>query len=88
LLADTWRVCDGPEWTESVEAANPGDEFFGRNLETIDIWLRRDPYWKTTGLTSEDDSLRVLKTRDRAAGYRLTVVVDCNDEDKPSSGAG
>ena len=78
MLARTWRVVDGPEWTESVEEADPADEYFARNLEAIKIWLERDPHYGSHGLVDRTDDLRVYKTRDEAAGYRLIVVIHCD----------
>jgi hypothetical protein len=78
LLARTWRVFDGPEWTDSVKEADPADEYFARNLEAIKIWLERDPHYGSHALVDGNDDLRVYKTKDEAAGYRLIVVIHCD----------
>jgi hypothetical protein len=73
---------DGPEWAESVEEADPDDEYFARNLEAIKIWLERDPFYGSHALVEGEDALRVYKTRDEAAGYRLIVVIHCDGDAK------
>jgi hypothetical protein len=82
LLAHTWRVVDGPEWAASVNEVDPHDGYFARNLEALKIWLERDPHYRTHTFLDGDESLRVYKTKDEAAGYRLLVVIECNDEEK------
>lgn len=82
MLARTWRVLDGPEWTESVEQADPHDSYFARNLEALKIWLERDPHYGTYTFLEDDESLRVYKTKDEAAGYRLLVVISCDSQAK------
>ena len=51
-------------------------------LEALKIWLERDPHFGTHTFVDGDESLRVYKTKDEAAGYRLLVVIRCNDEEK------
>lgn len=82
MLAHNWRVVDGPEWAECVEDVDPHDNYFVRNLEALKIWLERDPHYGTHTFLEGDDSLRVYKTKDEAAGYRLLVVIACDDETK------
>jgi hypothetical protein len=71
-------VVDGPDWAESVDKADPTDQYFARNLEAIKIWLERDPRYGSHALIDGDDDLRVYKTKDEAAGYRLIVVIHCD----------
>lgn len=82
MLARTWRVIDGPEWAGSIEDADPDDAYFARNLEAIKIWLERDPHYGSHTLLDGDDDLRVFKTRDEAAGYRLIVVIEVDSAAK------
>jgi len=77
LLARIWRVFNGPEWDESVKAADPRDEYyFLRNLETLRDALALDPYRYSHPFLAERGELRIYQTRDQAAGYRLIAAIE------------
>jgi hypothetical protein len=75
LRARLWRVVDGPEWAEAVEAADPSDEYFQDNLEAMRQALELGPYHYTHPYIEERDDVRVMTTKDRKAGYRLVALV-------------
>ncbi len=65
---------EGPEWRRSLTDTDPGDGYFGENIEAAREVLTIRPFGPgTEGLTADDDDVRVLKTKDELAGYRLFV---------------
>ena len=73
MRAPLYLLEEGPEWQDSVEAADPHDERFGDNLEALKLALQYGPWKYSHGLTKQDDPVRVATTKDRAAGYRLVA---------------
>ncbi len=74
MLYPLWRVVEGPEWQESVDAANPYDAYYEFNIETIRLALQLNPYSDSTApfLDGQDDA-RVFETNDAAGGYRVAA---------------
>lgn len=68
-----WRLSEGPEWQESLDAANPHDEYFDRNLQAAYDVLAYAPYEYSRPFT--DHNARLFTTKDRAAGYRLVALI-------------
>lgn len=83
MLARLWRLVEGPEWADHLAAADPGDEYFERNLEAIRDLLRLDPFGYSFPLTDRpDDEDRIYGTEDYAAGYRVLVFFRVNRRDR------
>jgi hypothetical protein len=79
LRVPLWRLEEGPEWQESLAAADPGDEYFERNVQATRDALAYDPLGYSRPFT--DQETRVFTTKDVAAGYRLVALVRV-DRDK------
>ena len=68
-----WRLVEGPEWRQSVEDANPHDEFFEDNLTAARQALAHNPIGFSRPFLHERDDVREFNTKDFAAGYRVVV---------------
>ncbi len=75
MQAPLYRLVEGPEWLESLEATDPGDERFSDNLEALKLALGYGPWKYSRPLLEEHDALRIATTKDPAAGYRLVIGV-------------
>jgi hypothetical protein len=75
LLFREWRLRRGPDWDDSLRAADPGDGYFTDSIDSARLVLERDPYWHTTPFLHDRDDLRVLRTADERAGYAVMVFV-------------
>lgn len=73
MRAWLWRLEPGPEWCESVRDADPGDEYFARNLEALREILRLRPYEASSPFSEHE--VRIVTTKDVAAGYRLVALI-------------
>jgi hypothetical protein len=75
-----WRVVRGPEWAASVAEADPGDDYFRRNLEAIELVLSVRPFGPGTGsfIEDQDEDIRLYTTSDVAAGYRVVTLFRVN----------
>ena len=58
---------------ESLADADPGDEYFQRNVQTTRDALEYDPFTYSRPFT--DENTRVFTTKDVAAGYRLVALI-------------
>lgn len=75
MRAPLWRLVEGPEWADSVEAADPGDGYFEDNLEALRLALEYGPFKYSTPFIDDRDDLRVATTKDPRAGYRLVAFI-------------
>jgi hypothetical protein len=75
VQAPLYALVPGPQWEESVAAADPGDDRFADNLEALKLALGYAPWRYSQALVEEHDPVRIATTKDRAAGYRLVVGV-------------
>jgi hypothetical protein len=73
LKVPLWRLVNGPEWEQSLADADPDDEYFRRNVETVREAMAYDQFFESQPFTDEDT--RVFTTKDVAAGYRLVALV-------------
>lgn len=70
-----YRLLEGPEWQQSVEDADTGDQRFQDNLAALRMALEYGPYKYSQPLVEEHDKTRIATTKDVAAGYRLVAGV-------------
>lgn len=73
MQAPLYRLVEGPEWQESLEAADPGDDRFADNLAALKLALGYGPWKYSQPLAEDHDPVRIATTKDLAAGYRLVV---------------
>ena len=73
MQAPLYRLVEGPDWQESLKAADPDDDRFADNLEALRLALQYAPWKYSHALVEEHDAVRIATTRDEAAGYRLVV---------------
>lgn len=74
-----WKLTEGPEYAESLEAARErsGDsKRFDDHLNVMRYALKRDPEGSSYPFLEQDDRLRVLMTHDPNAGYELVIFFE------------
>lgn len=78
MRARLWRLLEGPEWADSLAAADPGDGYFEDNVDALRGILELDPFAYSHPFVEDRDLTRIATTKDVAAGYRLVILFRIN----------
>lgn len=82
MRARLWNLVEGPEWADSIRAAQAAVQRFDENLEALVDAIGVDPFAYGRAFIQEADDVRYSTTKDVANGYRLVMFYKV---DRPST---